>query len=59
MRGDFVIGSSRKERVSILNANGPLFGIAFAKMQHHPKKTGTILVPFIMNGISHFTFLGY
>ena len=37
MRDDFVIGSSRKELVSILKSNGPLLDIAFAEIQHHPR----------------------
>src|SRR4051812_6220588 len=54
IRGDFVIDSSRRARVSILKTNGSLIDIAFAKMPLHLEPFWRYLIPFNMNGINLF-----
>jgi len=52
IRGDFVIGSSRKERVSILKTNGSTFDIDFVKIPRHLHSSELDLIPFNMNGLN-------
>jgi hypothetical protein len=55
IRGDFVIGNSRKERVSILKANGSPNHIDFAKIPRHLQPSKRDLRPFNINGLIYLT----
>jgi hypothetical protein len=52
IRGDFVIGSSRKERVSILKTNGSTLDIDFVKIPRHLQPSERDLIPLKINGLN-------